>query len=133
MPQVFFVHFLPDDYHGAPEPHVSTEEIHIPTKNEVYEAWSDAGYNAYHMCGEEGEEYSFFLEHGDSAIYYAAYLIITDEEMYPEDFERELSYDTEILQYIISDEEPGPGDPEELSDSIMKEMPGVVVVIPIYG
>jgi len=27
----------------------------------------------------------------------------------------------------------GPGDPEELSDSIMKEMPGVVAVVPIYG
>jgi len=133
MPQVFFVHFLPDDYHGAPEPHVSTEEIHIPTRDEVYEAWSDAGYNAYQMGDGEGDDYEMFSSYGNSAIYYAAYLIITDKEMSPEDFESELSYVTEILGYIISDEEPGPGDPEELSDSIMEEMPGVVAVIPIYG
>jgi len=133
MPQVFFVHFLPDDYNGAPEPHVSTEEIHIPTEDEVYEAWSDAGYNAYQMNDGDGDDYEMFSSYGDSDIYYAAYLIITDKEMSLPDFDGELSYVTEILQYITMDGGTGPGDPEELSDSIMKEMPGVVAVVPIYG
>jgi len=126
MPQFFFVHFLPDDYQGYPLPHVNTQKIHIPTRDEVYEAWSDAGYNFYRMCGEEGEEYSMFLEHGDSAIYYASYMIITDKEMSPEGFERELSHFTEGLCYEVT--------PHLQSDflSSMEEMPGVLAVIPIY-
>jgi len=128
MPQVFFVHFLPFSEQGTTlpsiEPHVSTEEIHIPTEDEVYEAWSDA---AYDIWGEEGDfDYETFSSFGNSAMYYAAYMIITDKEMSLPDV-------TEILDGIIIGCAPDPGDPEELSDRIMKEMPGVVAVMPIYG
>lgn len=79
---------LPDDYHGSPEiKDVFPSESPggkfpiIPSKEEVFSAWSDAGYNTYQMSGEEeDDEYTMFEEFGDMKLYYAVYCIFIDDK-----------------------------------------------------
>lgn len=79
---VTLITLIPDDYHGAPmiRSFCPPGNFSIPTEQEVFDAWSDAGYNAFqwdpdNVNGDASEE-EIFKEYGDSPIFYAGYMII---------------------------------------------------------
>ena len=79
---------LPDDYNGAPEindvfPYINSREKFpmIPSEDEVFSAWSSAGYNDFQSSGyDDDQEYDMFKSYGDSEIYYAVYCIVIDDK-----------------------------------------------------
>jgi hypothetical protein len=98
-----FVKFLPDNYHGSPEIVTKFPPDPFPafaTKEEVYDAWHEAGYNAYEYRDEMGEDLDsiiepiegeseedreqrvkdfFFEEYGNLEFYYSLYMFIVDD------------------------------------------------------
>lgn len=79
---------LPNDYNGAPEindvfPSINPGEKFpmIPSEDEVFSAWSSAGYNSFQLSGyDDDQEYDMFKAYGDFEIYYAVYCIVIDDK-----------------------------------------------------
>lgn len=136
--EVIFFTLLPDDYHGWPMvKEFSNTPLDTPDEEEVYSAWSDAGYNAYDFGdmvhppdedGEDGEDddrkRDVFQEYGDSGMYYATYMAITNNV---EEFKKvvegvieELSYDGEGRFSGI--------EPEDICESIKNKFPEVIIL-----
>lgn len=133
--KVIFFTLLPDDYHGWPMVgEFSDTALEAPDEEEVYSAWSDAGYNAYDFDNDDDEDTdederadkkrSVFREYGDSEMYYATYLAITNN---PEDFEKgvegiigDLSYDGEGRFSGL--------EPEDICEKIKDEFPGIIIL-----
>jgi len=111
---VLFITFIPDDYHGAPEIRATFPPGNfpeIPTREEVFDAWSNAGYNAFSAGDWDGDwddaeargeaERESFYEYGDFELYYSVYMIIIEDK----------NQTRRILDEIV----------EELSNSVYEE------------
>ena len=83
MSNFLFFTIQPDDYHGAPMigqvfPSKEGDSTFpkIPTEEEVFDLWMEAGYNAFHMGdGEEDSEQYYFDSYGNHDLFYHIYLI----------------------------------------------------------
>lgn len=114
-----FISLLPDDYHGAPEVHsVFPSSITadfssdvfptIPSKENVFDNWLAAGYNAFDMGWdgdfdnphevEEGQKETFEL-YGDMPLYYATYMILMNDELNPQEIIENINYDVQDASY----------------------------------
>ena len=133
--KVIFFTLLPDDYHGWPMVgEFSDTALDAPNEVDVYDAWSDAGYNAYDFDNDDDEDTdaderddkrrSVFQEWGNSEIYYATYLAITNN---PEDFEKGVESIIEDLSVQGEAEFIGM-DPEDVCSQIKDKFPGTIVI-----
>jgi hypothetical protein len=89
---VYFIKFLPDDYHGAPKLSSICPPDQFPSVPDYYEvlqAWCSAGYNAYAYRDEDDDydeeqdedddlEERYFNDYGNMGMYYAIYMISID-------------------------------------------------------
>ena len=124
---------LPDDYHGSPEitdifPSKSLGGSFpmIPSKDEVFSAWSAAGYNSYQMGGsgeddDDGEEeYGMFQQFGNMEIYYAVYLITIDDSSKRDRILSDIRDQAEEEVYANTD-----GDAKMSQDDFIKMLKGI--------
>ena len=134
--KVFFIKFLPDDYHGEPEIVAISPPDRFPvmaTYNEVLEAWCRAGYNAY-SYREEEEDYDedtdenpdterrYFDLYGDMTMYYAIYMVLADDGSVFDRISEDLSDFSEYGHKKISVEE---------CVDVLKDAKGISFVLPI--
>lgn len=133
--EVIFFTLLPDDYHGWPMvKEFSNTPLDAPDEEDVYSAWSDAGYNAYDFGDGDDEDAdeeenadrktSTFHEYGDSEMYYASYMAITNNV---EEFKKVVEGVIEGLSY------EGEGafmavEPEDICGSIKNKFPGIIIL-----
>jgi hypothetical protein len=133
--KVIFFTLLPDDYHGWPMVgEFSDTALDAPDEEDVYSAWSDAGYNAYDFDNDDDEDTDVdeiadkkrrvFHEWGNSEIYYATYLAITND---PEGFEKGVENIIGDIS-VQGEAEFVNFDPEEICEKIKDEFPGSVVI-----
>lgn len=91
MSNFLFFTIQPDDYHGAPMLGQTFPDANnqgnskfpkIPTEEEIFDLWMEAGYNSFHMGwggdwdgDEEDAQQYYFNEYGDQPLYYHIYFI----------------------------------------------------------
>ncbi len=129
---LLFISFIPDDYHGAPEirstfPPGNFPEI--PTREEVFSAWSDAGYNAFASGDWDGDwddeearseaERESFYEYGDFELYYSIYMIIIEDTNQTQRILEEIV--EELANSVYEEKSPDSED----AVNIMKNIKGV--------
>jgi len=134
--KVFFIKFLPDDYHGEPEIDTIFPPDRFPvmsTYDEIFEAWCRAGYNAY-SYREEEEDYDedadenpdterrYFDLYGDMPMYYSIYMVLADNESVFDSVAEHLSDFSEYGERKVSVEE---------CVGILKDINGISFVLPI--
>jgi hypothetical protein len=127
--QAVIIKLLPDDYHGMPE--IVTKFPPdpfptFPTREEVFQAWSNAGYNAYNMGGGQQSEREVFEEFGDMGLYYAIYIMIIDNPAV-----LEANYLENRIQDATMSGEIEMGIPEFVE--MCEKIPGINKVIPLPG
>ena len=123
MGKIFFLTLTPDDYHGAPMVQEFTDtEFPLPSdKEDVFDAWRQAGYNSYSMGDFESEEEAF-EEYGNYPCFYATYIIYanSNDELISE----------RIIEEITDVSYEGSVSVEGACNAI-REVPGVIEVIAI--
>lgn len=130
--KVVLITLLPDDYNGVPMVYNSTppDTFEIPSEDDVFGAWSEAGYNAYNMGDgyydeDENGERIAFEEYGNSPIYYSGYLIVHS-------FGTQGQLD-DAIHGITSNRGTWRGiTPEEFCDICLK-LPEIHTMVPIGG
>jgi hypothetical protein len=133
--EVIFFTLLPDDYHGWPMvDDFSNTPLDAPDEEDVYSAWSDAGYNAYDFGDGDDQDAdeeenadrktSTFQEYGNSEMYYATYMAITNNG---EEFKRVVHGIIEDLSYDGEGKFSGV-EPEDICEKIKDKFPGIIIL-----
>jgi hypothetical protein len=138
-----FISLHPDDYHGAPEvdtvfpssiPGGFSGDVFptIPSREEVFNDWLAAGYNAFDTGWdgdfdnphevEEGQKETFEL-YGDMPLYYATYMIVMNDELNPQEIIENINYDIQEESYNGNNLDP---------DDFVKLLNGIQGIIAAY-
>jgi hypothetical protein len=152
MSKISFFTLLPDDYHGAPRVDSISPPGPVPDPpdyDDVFAAWSEAGYNSYQMgsCADEDydedededneddddndnpSEVECFEEYGYADFYCAVYMVISDEEDFLRRNESEIA---EELGEKTGFYNSGPsGSPEDVCEILKNSFPQIKLIIPI--
>lgn len=126
MSNFLFFTIQPDDYHGAPmigQVFPSKEGVStfpkIPTHEEVFDLWMEAGYNSFYMNGEEDSEKWYFDNYGNHDLFYHIYFIAVEPDEDPYEIVNSV---IEEISYINVSEPERKFDEDDFIELLQKEI-----------